>query len=86
VDVAWLDGTFYSPLELPGRDPAQIPHPCIAQSLSRFAALCAAERAKIHFLHLNHSNPAADFGTAEAAHIRSEGFSVAEEGVRFFLS
>lgn len=80
VDVAYLDGTFHSGGELPGRDMSQVPHPTISASMARFAALPAAERSKISFIHLNWSNPARDAGSAERRLITAAGFGVAEEG------
>ena len=32
VDVALVDGTFYGPAELPGRDMSQVPHPFIVET------------------------------------------------------
>ncbi len=80
VDVALVDGTFFDGNELPERDMAQIPHPFIVESLARFAPLEEGERRKIRFTHLNHSNPAADPGSEEAALVRAAGMSVAAEG------
>jgi len=85
VDVALLDGTFFDGNELPGRDMAQIAHPAIVESLARFAALPATERKKIVFTHLNHSNPAADPKSAEAAAVRAAGMSIAADGRVFGL-
>lgn len=85
VDVALVDGTFYGDGELPGRSMADIPHPFIAESLERFADLPPAERAKIHFTHLNHTNPAADPDGDAAAAVRAAGMHVAREGQRFGL-
>ena len=85
VDVALLDGTFYGDGEVPGRSMAEIPHPFISESLARFAALPDRERAKIHFTHLNHTNPAALAGSRERRRIESAGMHVAEEMERFAL-
>ena len=85
VDVALLDGTFYDGDEVPGRDLAEIPHPFLVESLARFAALPSAERAKIHFTHLNHSNPATMPGSAAARAVRAAGMAIAQEGERFDL-
>ena len=63
VDVALLDGTFYSGAEIPGREMAEIPHPFVVESLERFAGLPRAERGKVWFVHLNHSNPVGREGT-----------------------
>ena len=85
VDFALLDGTFFDGDEVPGRDIAEIPHPFLVESLARFASLPAEERGKIHFTHLNHSNPASDPASAAAEAVRAAGMSVAEEGQRFAL-
>jgi pyrroloquinoline quinone biosynthesis protein B len=56
ADLLFLDGTFASPSELPGRDISQIPHPMM--SVTR--QLLRGTRAKLWFIHLNHSNPELD--------------------------
>lgn len=79
-DIAFLDGTFYGPDELPGRDMAEIPHPFVMESLQRFGQLPAVERAKIHFIHFNHSNPL-NRNDSEAGHaVLQQGLRVAEQG------
>ncbi len=80
VDYALLDGTFYADGEIPGRSMADIPHPFIEESMKRFGVLPEAERAKIHFTHLNHTNPASVPGGAAQQAIRRAGFQVAREG------
>lgn len=80
VDVAFLDGTFYANGEIPGRDMAEIPHPFIEESMQRFARLPAAERAKIRFIHLNHTNPALDPRSAASREILDRGYGLAVEG------
>jgi pyrroloquinoline quinone biosynthesis protein B len=79
VDVAYLDGTFFSADELPGRSMSEIPHPLIVESMARFAVLPERERGKIRFLHLNQSNPA----LRDSRLVK--GFAVAVEGERFAL-
>ncbi|MDX1420896.1 MAG: MBL fold metallo-hydrolase [Rubricoccaceae bacterium] len=85
VDVAFLDATFYADGEIPGRDMSGFPHPFITHSLARFAPLPAAERAKVRFLHLNHTNPALWPGTAARQTVEAAGFRIAEEGERVAL-
>ncbi len=85
VDIALLDGTFYADGELPGRSMADIPHPFIVETLSRFSRLPASERNKLHFIHLNHSNPALNRGSTARAEIEKAGSRVAEEGMRIGL-
>jgi pyrroloquinoline quinone biosynthesis protein B len=82
VDVAYVDGTFFNADELPGRAMSDVPHPLIVESLSRFAALPANERAKIEFVHLNHTNPAATPGSSANRAVEKAGMRVAREGER----
>jgi len=82
VDVAYLDGTFFDATELPGRDMSEIPHPFIVESLERFAGLARSERAKIRFIHLNHSNPALDPSSAARRRVLDAGMTVATRGER----
>jgi pyrroloquinoline quinone biosynthesis protein B len=85
VDVAYLDGTFYANGEIPNRDMAEIPHPFIVETLERLARLPATERAKVRFVHLNHTNPALDAGSAASTAIEAAGFRVAREMERVGL-
>ena len=80
VDVAYLDGTFFDGEELGGRDMAEIPHPFVRESMERFAALPDAERAKIRFIHLNHTNPLLRDDSAAMKELRSAGLDVAPQG------
>ena len=85
VDVAYLDGSFFANGEIPGRDMTGFPHPFITHSMIRFEDLPSAEKAKIRFIHLNHTNPALlDDGEARKQ-IERHGFRVAVEGEKFEL-
>jgi pyrroloquinoline quinone biosynthesis protein B len=77
VDVALLDGTFFSGDELPGRDMSKVPHPCVAETMSLLAGLGA----KTWFVHLNHTNPLLD----DPSPVERRGFRVAREGDAFPL-
>lgn len=78
VDVALLDGTFYDSSELPGRNMSEIPHPFIVESVQRFSELPSEERAKIRFIHLNHSNELLrDANLIES--LRKSGLAVAQQ-------
>jgi pyrroloquinoline quinone biosynthesis protein B len=85
VDVAYLDGTFYADGELPGRDLSNVPHPFIAESMKRFAALPKSERNKVRFLHFNHTNPVLDLQSRAAKRVQDAGHHVAVEGEKFEL-
>ena len=85
VDRAWLDGTFFDDNELPGRDMSQIPHPFIVESMARLAPLPPADRAKVHFVHFNHTNPVLDPSSKATQSVEAAGHQVAREGDRFEL-
>jgi pyrroloquinoline quinone biosynthesis protein B len=80
VDVALLDGTFYSPEELPDRDVTKIKHPLITATMDLLAPLVKAGRVRVLFTHLNHSNPAFEAEGAARKAIETRGFQVAAEG------
>ena len=80
VDIAYLDGTFFANGEIPGRDMSGFPHPFMSHTIERLAALPASERAKVRFIHLNHTNPALAAGTAARNTIDAAGMRVADEG------
>ena len=80
VDVALLDGSFYSSDELPGREIEEIRHPLIVDSMDLFQHIVEADNTRVLFSHLNHSNPALVPEGPELAEIERRGFSVAAEG------
>ena len=80
VDMAFLDGTFFDAAEIPGRDIDSIAHPCIEDSIRRFSGLPDAERKKIRFIHLNHTNPAVQPQSSATARVEQAGHSIACQG------
>lgn len=85
IDVAILDGTFFSGDELPGRDPLSIGHPLIRDSLDLLEPLVHEKGLRVYFTHLNHSNPALDPEGPERSEIERRGFAVLAEGQEFPL-
>ena len=80
ADVALVDGTFFSPDELPHRDILAVRHPFVRDSL----ALFARSRGEIHFTHLNHTNPLLHPDPARRPALPAR-FHVAREGQSFGL-
>lgn len=80
VDCALLDATFFQDGELVGRTMREVPHPFVAETMSRFASEPTAERKKVTFIHLNHTNPLLWDAEAQKK-VRAAGFSLAEEGM-----
>lgn len=85
VSAAYLDATFYAEGEIPGRNMADIPHPFIEESLRLFEDLPAEEKAKIHFIHFNHTNPVLDPDSDARRRVEDAGYHIAEQSEIFGL-
>ncbi len=85
VDYALLDATFYADGELPGRDMSNIRHPFVHESIELFAELADADKAKIIFIHFNHTNPLLIDGSRAQKKITALGYRFATEGMRLPL-
>jgi len=84
VDVAILDGSFYSLDELPGRDLPVVRHPLVVQTMDLLETWVAGG-GRVLFSHLNHSNPALDPSSDERRAITTRGFEVARVGLEIDL-
>lgn len=84
-DVAYLDGTFFDGSELPNRDLREIPHPTMLESVLRFESFTPELRARVRFIHLNHTNPALQPNSAARRRVEAAGLRIAREGERFGL-
>lgn len=80
VDYAFLDASFYQNGEIWGRDMSEIPHPFVVESMTKFATLSMDNRAKIHFIHLNHTNPLLDPQSDAQKEVEEAGYKLAKEG------
>lgn len=85
VDYAFLDGTFFDEKEINNRDISEIPHPFIIESLELFNNLENIDKAKVYFIHLNHTNPVLNKKSEEYKRVILSGFNVAEPGMEFVL-
>ncbi len=83
VQVALLDGTFFSLEELPHRDISKVRHPLVTETLDLLRPRVAAGTLEVAFIHLNHSNPALDPSSPERRRVEEAGFRVAREGEDF---
>ncbi|MGH1435529.1 MAG: MBL fold metallo-hydrolase [Lewinella sp.] len=86
VDVAFLDATFFADGELPNRDMSKIPHPFVSETMGLLGSLPLKERQKVHFIHLNHTNPLLQTKSPARQEVAERGFQVAFEGQRVGLS
>ncbi len=85
VDIALLDGTFFSPEELPSRDLSSIGHPFILDSMKILSEIAQSGKTQIFFTHLNHSNLALDPDGDARKMIEKNAFALAEDGMEFSL-
>ena len=83
VDVAILDGTFFSADELPGREVASIGHPLIAHTMDLLEPVLGAGGLEVWFTHLNHSNPALEPGSDATRAVTERGFGIVRENQDF---
>ncbi len=85
VDVALLDGSFWSMDELRGRTVEEVPHPLMTQTMDALQEVADQGETRIVLTHLNNSNPALDEGGTQQAEIARRGFGIAREGMVFEL-
>ena len=85
VDYAFVDATFFNGDELPNRDMNQVPHPFVVESMALFENLSKQDKAKVHFIHFNHTNPIADPTSAASKSVLQAGFKRAKVGTVFSM-
>lgn len=84
VDIALIDGTFWSEDELGGRNQAHVPHPPVLQTLKMLGEKKDGDP-EILFTHLNHTNPLYNQGGEQMRQVSKQGWGVAHQGQRFTL-
>ena len=77
VDIALLDGTFFSDGELPGRNMSEVPHPFVQETISLFTDRDL--RKHLHFIHFNHTNPLL-WDDKAVREVEKQGFHIARQG------
>ncbi|WP_345720795.1 MBL fold metallo-hydrolase [Qipengyuania xiamenensis] len=85
ADHIFVDATFWDDNELPGRDMSEIPHPRVTGTMDLLQHYPADVRAKVHFIHYNHTNPLREPDSAESREVEARGFHVARRGDRICL-
>lgn len=84
VDYAFLDGTFYKDGEI-NRPMSEVPHPFVTETMDLLKDLPTTEKAKVHFIHFNHTNPIMNIKSLENKEVRQKGFKVAFQGEKVEL-
>lgn len=83
IDIALIDGTFWSMNELVTRNQSEIPHPPVEQTLEMLGERQTSDP-RIVFIHLNHTNPLCK-DSSEKRKLLSMGWEIGEEGMSFKL-
>jgi len=78
VDYAFVDATFYDAEEINNRDISEIPHPFVIETMALFDILPDSVRQRIHFIHLNHTNPLLNPTSEAYQTVTTKGYNVAE--------
>ena len=78
VDRAYLDATFFDASEVGYRDMSEIPHPFMVETMDFLGGLSAAEKSKVHFIHMNHTNPCLSDTSSAYRHVVASGFHIAQ--------
>ena len=84
-ETSIIDATFFSGKEIQARYISEIPHPFVIESMKLFKELSSTEKAKIHFIHMNHTNPLLKPKSSESKQVEALGFNIALTGDRFTL-
>jgi len=79
IDLAFIDGSFYKNGELPDRNMSTIPHPFVIETMALLKNLKQSERKKVHFIHMNHTNPLLQPHSIAKDSVKQMGFNLAEE-------
>ncbi|MEQ1922008.1 MAG: MBL fold metallo-hydrolase [Pyrinomonadaceae bacterium] len=84
ADYLLLDGTFYADGEIP-RPMSEVPHPFVSETMNMLKALSRKDRAKVYFIHFNHSNPLVQGDKKALKELRRRGFRMTQSGLRLRL-
>lgn len=85
VDLAFIDASFYDNAEIGYRDVSEIPHPFVVESLALLEALPGELRARVYFIHMNHTNPMLNPDSEASKAVIAAGYGIARMGDRFKL-
>jgi len=80
VDYAFVDATFYDAEEINYRPIAQIPHPFVVETMALLKNLPIEQKQKLHFIHMNHTNPLLNPQSEATKKVLRTGFRIARIG------
>lgn len=81
-DLSFIDATFYSGDELPGRKMEEVKHPLVTETMKLLDRYPDSVRARVQFIHFNHTNPLL-WNPEIQQSVKSAGYGVARTGRRY---
>lgn len=81
TDIALVDATCFDDGELPGRNMKVIQHPNVTETMARFANTDITIKNRIHFIHINHTNPLM-WDATKKKEVEKAGYHIACQGER----
>ncbi len=78
-DILLLDGTFFKDGEI-SRPMSEVPHPFVVETMDLLIDLPLNQKNKVHFIHLNHTNPILNPLSMENKELKKYGFKVSKIG------
>ena len=84
IDIALIDGTFWSEDELQSRNQEKVPHPPIKQTIEMLGYKQQGDP-EIYFIHLNHTNPVYDQWSEQHAQVIEMGWKIGKQGMKIKL-
>jgi pyrroloquinoline quinone biosynthesis protein B len=82
VTYAFVDATFNEITELKNRKVEEVPHPFLSETMDLFKKESKETKAKLQFIHFNHTNPVMWDKTAKQK-VAEQGFNLAEQGAKY---
>lgn len=82
VDYAFIDATFYSNDELPGKRMDEVPHPFVVETMALLKDYDKNFKKTVQFIHLNHTNPLL-WDTSKQKALLDKGYNMAQQGKKY---
>ena len=83
-DYVLIDGTFFQDGEI-NRPMSEVPHPFVSETMELLKNLSAQDKAKVFFIHFNHTNPLVQNDKKKIKEVILNGFNIARERQKFNL-
>ncbi len=83
-DYVFIDGTFYQDGEI-NRPMSEVPHPFVSETMELLKNLSPKDKAKVFFIHFNHTNPLVQGNKGKIKEVRAKGFNIAFQGQKIDL-